>query len=253
MRQSSRLEKLIRLLLILAVVTFPELQLSGQCEPDTVNCEDIGDPGQFCPLKLPHAGLNVLYDETVTVIPPGAYVFGQTQLTILHIRIDSVKNMPPGIDYFPNANILYPDTAYCIQLTGTPTEVGVDTFTIYITAMVDILGGIEYQVVDDSSIVITVVEVLGTDPKQMTEFKVNPNVPNPFSDFTRLAYYSPSEQRIELNVYNMLGVLVHQEFEIVAPGEHNFGFDGRELEPGIYLYSVTASDAYYTGKLIKTR
>jgi len=245
-----------RIVLLSATLVFGTLisiQLSAQCAPDTVNCEDIGDPGQFCPLKLPHAGLNVLYDETVTVIPPGTYMFGQTQLTILHIRIDSVKNMPPGIDYFPNADIMYPDTAYCIQLTGTPTEVGVDTFNIYITAMVDILGGIEYQVVDDSSIVLRVVEVLGTDPKQITEFKVNPNVPNPFSDFTRMAYFSPSEERVELCVYNILGVRVHQETEIVAPGEHHFAFDGRNLEPGIYLYSVASSDAWFTGKLIKSR
>jgi len=245
-----------RIVLLSATLVFGTLisiQLSAQCAPDTVNCEDIGDPGQFCPLKLPHAGLNVLYDETVTVIPPGTYMFGQTQLTILHIRIDSVKNMPPGIDYFPNADIMYPDTAYCIQLTGTPTEVGVDTFNIYITAMVDILGGIEYQVVDDSSIVLRVVEVLGTDPKQITEFKVNPNVPNPFSDFTRMAYFSPSEERVELCVYNILGVRVHQESEIVAPGEHHFAFDGRNLEPGIYLYSVASSDAWFTGKLIKSR
>lgn len=229
------------------------IQVSAQCEPDTVNCEDIGTPGQFCPLILPHAGLNVLYDETVTVIPPGAFEFEGVSLNILHIRIDSVKNMPAGIDYYPNADIFFPDTAYCIQLTGTPTEVGVDTLAIYITALVDILGGLEYQVVDDSSVVLKVVEVLGSDPKTVTEFKVSQNVPNPFSDFTRLGYYSPSEERVELCVYNILGVRVHQEFEIVAPGEHNFGFDGRNLEPGIYLFSVASSEAYFTGKFIKSR
>ena len=112
------------------------MKLIAQCEPDTANCEDIGDPGQFCPLNLPQAGLNVLYDETVTVIPPGAFVFEGIQLNILHIKIDSVKNMPPGIDYYPNADILFPDRAYCIQLTGNPTEIGVDTLAIYITAWV---------------------------------------------------------------------------------------------------------------------
>lgn len=245
-----------RAAILLATMIFGlliSMQLSAQCDPDTVNCEDIGNPGQFCPLKLPHAGLNVLYDETVTVIPPGAFVFEGVQLNILHIRIDSVKNMPPGIDYYPNADILYPDTAYCIQLTGTPTEVGVDTLDIYITALVDILGGLEYQVVDDSSVVLKVVEVLGSDPKMVTEFKVSQNVPNPFSDFTRLGYYSPSEERVELCVYNILGVRVHQEIEIVAPGEHNFGFDGGNLEPGIYLFSVASSEAYFTGKFIKSR
>jgi hypothetical protein len=239
--------------LIAALAIFTGAQLSGQCMPDTINCEDIGNPGQFCPLKLPHAGVNVFYDETVTVIPPGVFVIEGIQMTILHIRIDSVKNMPPGIDYAPNADIFYPDTAYCIQLNGTPTEVGVDTFSIYITAMVDIFGGLEYQVVDDSSIVLRVVEALGNDPKKMEEFNLRQNVPNPFSEFTRLPYYSPSEQRIELRVYSMLGVLVHRELEVATPGEHNFSFDGRKLEPGIYLYSVASEEAYFTGKFIKSR
>ena len=97
-------------------------QLSAQCDPDTANCKDIGDPGQFCPLDLPRAGLNALYDEVVTVIAPGTYEFFGNELTIFYIEIDSVKNLPPGIDYLPNADTLFPDTAYCIQLTGTPTK-----------------------------------------------------------------------------------------------------------------------------------
>ncbi|MEA3462977.1 MAG: T9SS type A sorting domain-containing protein [Bacteroidota bacterium] len=237
---------------MLMVGIFNTLLLSGQCVPDTVNCIDIDNPGEICPLILPVAELDSLYDETVTVIPPGSFLFGETQLNILHIRIDSVKNMPPGIDYFPNADILYPDTAYCIQLTGTPTEVGVDTLAIYITAMVDILEGVEYQVVDDTSLVLKVVEVLGTDPYKVTEFQVFQNVPNPFSDITRLACYSPVSDRIELRVYNMLGVQVYQETDHVVPGEHYFKFDGSELQGGTYFYQVKTSETYYTGKLIKS-
>jgi hypothetical protein len=228
-------------------------QLSAQCVPDTANCEDIGDPGQFCPLDLPRAGLNVLYDETVTVIPPGAFVFEGIQLNILHIKIDSVKNMPPGIDYYPNADILFPDTAYCIQLTGTPTEIGVDTLAIYITALVDILGGIEYQVVDDSSVVITVVEGLGIEPDKITEFQVFHNVPNPFSEVTRLSYYTPIQGKVELSIYNILGVLVHQETELAAPGKHHFNFNGSELQPGTYLYRVETGEDYFSGKFMKSR
>lgn len=244
--------------ILLATLIFGFListQLSAQCEPDTVNCEDIGTPGQFCPLKLPQASLDNLYDEVVTIIPPGTYKIGETVITIYYIVIDSVKNLPPGIDYFPNADILFADTAYCAQITGTPTQAGDFPLHIYITPFIEIQG-VPYpgpQVVDDTSIVINVVEGLGSDPKTVTEFKVSQNVPNPFSDFTRLGYYSPSEERVELCVYNILGVRVHQEFEIVAPGEHNFGFDGRNLEPGIYLFSVASSEAYFTGKFIKSR
>ncbi len=228
------------------------MQLFAQCEPDTANCEDIGDPGQICPSELPKAGLNDLYDEVVTILPPGSYPFYGAELTIFHIEIDSVKNLPPGIDYFPNADILFPDTAYCIQLMGTPSQTGEYDLAIYITATVDFGGPLEYQVVDDSSLVITVVEELGTDPRQMTEFQVFQNVPNPFSDFTRLAYFSPYAERVELRVYNILGVQVYRESDYVLPGDHFFDFDGSKLQRGTYLYRVNTSDGYYTGKLVKS-
>jgi len=228
--------------------------LSAQCVPDTANCVDTGDPGQFCPLNLPKAGLNVLYDEVVTVIPPGSYEILETVLTILYIEIDSVKNIPPGISYFPNAEVLYPDTAYCIQLTGTPTQTGEYPLRIYISATVDVLGNpTRAQVVDTTSIVVTVVEVLGVNPNQATAFQVFQNAPNPFSDLTRLAYFTPREDRIVLKVYNLLGVLIHQESKIVPMGEHYFEFDGSGLQSGTYFYRAESSKAYFTGKLIKSR
>jgi len=230
------------------------LALHGQCTPDPACVDDDDKPGQFCPLDLPKGAINVLYDETVTVIPPGSYaVEGYGEVTILHITIDSVENMPTGIDYSPNADIFIPGTAYCIQLNGTPTEVGKDTLAIYITATVDILGGIEVPVVDDTSIVITIEEFVGIDPEQGIEFQVFQNVPNPFSEHTRLNCYVPLGDRIELDVYNVLGVLVHHESERVPPGEYSFRFNGKELEPGTYFYRVSNSLGSVSGKLVKSR
>jgi len=228
-------------------------QLSAQCDPDT-DCTDTGDPGQFCPLSLPHAGLDVQYDEVVTIIPPGSYTLPQGNLTILYIGIDSVNNLPPGIDYFPNADRFYPDTAYCIELKGTPTQTGAFALSIHILATVDIFGNpTGVPVVNDTSVVITVVDNLGTQPVGLSQFQVYQNVPNPFSEMTRLGYYTPDEKRIELSVYNVLGMLVHHEYDMAAPGEHYFRFDGRELQPGTYLYKVETGETYFTGKLMKSR
>jgi len=249
-----RLKKVARILILLTLAVFSGLKISAQCVPDTVNCEDIGDPGQFCPLNLPNAGLNVLYDEVVTIIAPGTYPIGGIELNIHYIEIDSVKNLPPGIDYFPNANIFHPDTAYCIQLTGIPTQTGVFELAIHIGATFDVLGTpTRFPVVDTTSVLITVVEVLGVEPNQKTGFQVFQNAPNPFSEMTRLEYYTPKQGRIELNVYNILGVLVHQESKLVAPGKHHFSFDGSELEAGTFLYRVETGEDYYTGKIMKSR
>jgi len=229
--------------------------LSAQCVPDTVNCVDTGDPGQFCPLNLPKAGLNVLYDEVVTIIAPGSFDLSGNIVTISYITIDSVKNLPPGLNYFPNADIFYPDTAYCIQLTGTPSQLGEFALAIYISPFIPIGGNPTKfpQVVDDTSIVVTVVEVLGFDQNQISAFQVFQNAPNPFSDLTRLAFFTPHEDRIVLKVYNLLGVLIHQESKIVPMGEHYFEFDGSGLQSGTYFYRAESSKVYFTGKLIKSR
>ena len=105
MKQPFRFKHGARFLIILVLAIFSGMKLSAQCEPDTVNCEDIGDPGQICPNNLPSGVLNVIYDEVVTIIPPGSFDALGTTFILSYIVIDSVKNLPPGIDYFPNADI----------------------------------------------------------------------------------------------------------------------------------------------------
>lgn len=256
MKVFQRVNQTANLLILLTLVLFSTTRLSAQCIPDTVNCVDTtGNPGEFCPMDLPEAGLGLLYDETVTIIPPGNYPvpdFGEVD--IHYIEIDSVTNLPPGIDYFPNADIFFPDTAYCIQLTGTPTQTGTFALAIYIKATIDFLGNpFQVQVVDDSSVVITVVAELGMAPDQGSEFRVIPNVPNPFPEQTRLAFYTPTQNLVSLYVYNILGSLVHQESELAAPGTHDFIFSASELPPGTYLYRVETREQYFTGKFMKSR
>lgn len=228
--------------------------LYGQCTPDPACVDDDDNPGQFCPLDLPVGAINVLYDETVTVIPPGNFEISGFEVTILYIEIDSVKNLPPGIDYFPNEDTLYPETAYCIQLTGTPTQVWKDTLQIHIAATVNFGGNpLRAPVVDDTSIVITIQETVGIEPFEGSAFQVYPNVPNPFSELTHLDYFVPHGDRVGLKVYTLLGALVHQETEVVPPGKHSFNFDGKGLQPGTYLYRASYGETTLSGKLVKSR
>jgi hypothetical protein len=242
-------------LLVMGMLAGTEL-FAQQCTPDP-DCVDNDDkPGQFCPLDLPDGVINVLYDEKITVIPPGTFKIPgfDLELTILYIQIDSVLDLPTGIEYFPSEDTLYPGTSYCIQLTGTPTQVGNDTLDIYISATADVFGTpTKAQVMDDTSIMITIKETVGIAPNEETGFQVFQNVPNPFSELTRLDYYVPYNDRIELNVYNVLGVLVHHESVVVPTGTHSFGFDGKGLQPGTYFYRVAYGETSVSGKLVKSR
>lgn len=229
--------------------------LFGQCEPDLINCEDTDEPGQICPRYLPNAQVNTLYDEVITVIPPGEVIFGENSVLIDYILIDSIRNLPEGITYAANAEKLYADSAYCVQISGLPTKVGVDTLAIYITPFI-FYGNTSIpapQAVNDTSVVMTVSEASGLDPGKFTDFHLLPNKPNPFSYNTTIGFFTPFDDRIELQVYNILGKLVHEERDGFPPGEYNFEFDGSALAPGTYFYRVSNQKEFHTGKLIKTK
>lgn len=227
--------------------------LFGQCIPDPENCEDTGELVQICPKGLPDGQLNVYYEEIFTVIPPGEINFGTITFFIDYIVIDSIIDMPEGISFVANAEKLYADSAYCIQIFGTPVKTGVDTFAIHITPYFKGNPNPAPQVVDDTSVVMVVTEASGIDPGKFTDFHLLPNKPNPFSYNTTLGFFTPFDDRIELQVYNLLGTLVHEEKDGFPPGEYHFEFDGSALAPGTYFYRVSNQKVFHTGKLIKTK
>ncbi len=248
------MKNLTRLLAIFTIALIPSIYLSAQCEPDTSACEDSEGPVFMCPRLLPEVNVNEPYDEVITVIPPGTYDYLGTVINIEYIIVDSIGNLPPGIEYFPNAEIFYPDTAYCVQIVGTPTEAGKFPLSITVSAFVDLgTGPIAIKIVDDTSVVMTVHWPAGVDPNKISEFRVLPNAPNPFSDFTRLGFYTPFSDHVNLQVYNILGELMHEELHGASPGENYFDFNGSGLNPGTYFYRVANKSDLFTGKFIKTK
>ena len=232
-------------------------QLYAQCEPDTANCKDTGNQGEFCPRTLPDATVNVPYEAVITVIPPSSFTLPPPYglIEIEYIVIDSVKNIPEGITYQANADKFYADSAYCILISGTPTTEGEYALSLYVSPFINYLETLIKgpQVVDDTSVVMAVHGASSLDPHSVKEFRVLNTVPNPFSEVTKMGFYTPFDDRIELKVFNILGELMHREVEGYPPGEHHFRFDGRELLPGTYFFRVSNRSGYHTGKFIKTR
>jgi len=246
---------LLLLFSVVFVLTSIE-QLSGQCTPDPA-CEDPEGDGQYCPEVFPPVVKGEAYDQVMTfILPATEYDVGGTIYTLDSVAVDSIKNIPPGMDYISNSDGYASGKAYCAQLVGTPTEKGSFPVSIYMRVFATPDGGNQLELgpfVDDTSLVITVNAPSVIEPQELEEFQVLPAAPNPFSEYTQLGFYTPFDDRIKLQVYNILGELMHEEAQGASPGEHRFDFNGNMLLPGTYFYRVTNSQRLYTGKFIKSK
>jgi hypothetical protein len=67
------------------------------------------------------------------------------------------------------------------------------------------------------------------------------NYPNPFNPSTSIKFALPSEARVTLKVYNLLGqqvaLIVNNSFQA---GNHNVKFDASKMKSGIYMYTIQA-------------
>ncbi len=227
----------------------------GQCVPDTANCKDIDKPGQICPDSLPVAVLNTYYEQVFTIIPPYEFDLGDGVIPIYKIVLDSVTNLPPGISYEPNATELFPDSAYCVLISGTPTETGTFPLNICITPfiIIELLNDTLKldQVKDSTSLFIQVNSTTGLPVMSTDQVSLLPVKPNPFTISSRIGLYSDKFGVGELWVFYITGQMTHHEEIWIQPGKNYFDFRGEKLRSGIYLYKVSFLGKSYISRVVK--
>jgi hypothetical protein len=248
------MKRLLQLVLTFLLGSLLIVQLSAQCTPDPT-CVDIDEPGEYCPKDFPPVILDVPYDQVITFILAAEYEVNGIIYTLDSIGVDSVKNIPPGLVYSSSANGYVPGAAYCSQLSGTPTQAGEFAVEFFLEPFIDLGDGPVSlgKYVNDTSVVITVYDPTGAGPVQADQFRVMPIVPNPFSENTRMSYYTPFSDRVSLQVYNILGKLMYEETQSASPGENQFEFTGGDLLQGTYFYRIINSSKLHTGKFIKSK
>jgi len=104
-------------------------------------------------------------------------------------------------------------------------------------------------------------ENLGKSTSTTTEkFSLQQNYPNPFNPSTQIRYSIPSENRVSLKIYNVLGqeiaVLVNNE--VMSAGYHTVAWNGRDkagnqVASGIYLCRLISGTHVQSIKLVLTR
>ncbi len=89
-----------------------------------------------------------------------------------------------------------------------------------------------------------------------TEFSLQGNYPNPFNPTTAIAFSVPSESKVVLKVYNMLGQQVRTLVsESMPTGFHQVSWDGRNnsgqsVASGVYIYRMQADRFVQSRKML---
>lgn len=85
----------------------------------------------------------------------------------------------------------------------------------------------------------------------ITEQSATHIYPNPFSNSTTISFELNTNQHVYLRVCDLQGreVIVLTD-EQLAPGEHQFVFNGSNLNSGVYVYQLRLNGAIETGKLV---
>ena len=88
------------------------------------------------------------------------------------------------------------------------------------------------------------------------EFSVSQNYPNPFNPFTQINYALPTDCRVTLSIYNILG----QKVRVLVDEDQSAGYksvnwdgkdgQGRGLATGIYFYRIQAGTFTQTHKMV---
>ena len=225
----------------------------SQCEPDLVNCVDDDEPGQMCPAVLPDGFVDVYYEQVITVLTPESGNVGSLNINIHKLKLESVENLPEGMEYESATEEFYANEAYCISLKGTPQKEG--TYKLKITVSPYILiFGIPFkwgEHVDSTSIVMNIAHSTYVDPRENQDFSLINAYPNPFSTETKIGFNESKEGDVDLRVFNMLGGEIYFERIRSSIGENYFNFFGSALVPGYYLYAIIRKDKVLNGRLIK--
>jgi len=233
----------------------------AQCTPgDSISCPDIENNGEVCPDTLPNAYLNQFFSQEFTILAPPEYTDSSSGITVSlhHLKINDVANLPPGLDWVSNAadSIFLVGEYYCVLMDGTPSETGIFPLHIVVDVFIPgILGSPPIYVTtvtDSTSLFIEVIEESGIE-----DFNLNKNLqlsvhPNPFCHSTEMNITLFELEEVIIEVYNLLGTIKHREVLIPQLGNNKIIFNGAKLKSGIYFCNVRTANKSILNKIVKT-
>jgi len=168
----------------------------------------------------------------------------------IDLIIDSVKVNSPFFVTSPSfPQTIKPDGRLELTLCFNPQDTGnfVDTMKIYSND-------------PDKPVakVVLIASCVGLQEMLPKTFKVS-NTPNPFSNFTKIKYQLPEEEKVRIEIIDITGRLIKVLVdEKKKPGFYSVTWQGKDTQgrnvpPGIYFYLIKAGKNRAIKKMIKLK
>jgi len=251
----------MKALLLCLLVSFGlAFSASSQCTPDPLYTDSVFGVWPDTMTNFPPAILNDPYFGQIDLIVPAGT--GDIPGQSVNFPIDSglvvdVVGLPAGLTFECNSQTdapctFLPEMLGCAALVGTPTETGDFVLTITIRVYVTIFGTPTPQDQDFEGYRVVVTDPLGL-PENLVVQNVSQNIPNPFTESTRIDYRLSESANVEFRVIDMLGQEVHKEIRQGYAGRNSFAYRPDNIQTGVYLYSITTPDGSVTKRMVYDR
>ncbi len=211
------------------------------------------------------ACINVPYDVVFFLRAPSQITVGLFNLDVRSIRIDSVTNLPEGINYecsVPDCNI-QADSIACVFLSGTPTE-GSDTgnYELKIGLTVNSSFG-PLQLLYPDPALAPGTYILRLNEEGSSNCNVSPvfdvdgravtfaTYPNPVLDQLQIEWESDQASQGQLHVYDATGRLHLTKDISIGTGPQYYQLDLATLRSGLYMVQLRTSTNRMWSKIIK--
>lgn len=191
--------------------------------------------------------------EEITV-SPSSYVFGfrrwlndQNLFTVLNMGAQSTNvtvNLP-----IEDLNLDSSLTYYLSDLITGEIISGVPSELEQFTTNMNLFSAKIYSLAD--TIVVVGFEDEIAQDNVPDEFVLEQNFPNPFNPITKICYQIPTEGRVKLIVYDILGMTIETLVdEIQVPASYCEEFNGSKYASGIYFFSLIFNGQSYVKKMM---
>ena len=248
----------MKIILSIFIFVITNIFASAQCIPDSSITHN--DPGIYpdSATGLPHAFTGVPYSTVIHTNVFTDTTVGPLVATIDSIVIDDVTGLPPGFSYLctPSNCSFTAGSNACILLQGpAPTAGMIGNYPLIVHTIVyyKIFGTPNFLLDNNDDYSITIESSTGISVNEKLTFGAGQNMPNPAKDYTLIPVTLLRNENVTFTLTDLIGQRIIDRTIFLQKGKTNIPVDLHNLQPGIYLYTVSNGKSTVAKRMIISR